>query len=318
MGGIVVHRRGLAFLLAFCALPIASQSCAEVDDSASLTILVTHDDTARGQGGREGQGAGSGGVSGAGFDGSEPGADAADEAPTSAEEPDDAGAPLDAQDEEDKGEDGESDSGDAGLPEDDGGDVDEPPPPPCPTDMALVESFCMDRYEAPNEPGAAPLAMATAPEGEAWCEARGKRLCREDEWLRACEGEEGRKYPYGNTYQAHACNDDKVWRSPSWTTLGTWPSEAAKAEAAALYQADPSGERQACVSQEGVFDLTGNVAEWVVRSFPNANNYEHVMKGCYWSKCYGGSNPSCAFVNPAHPGTFRTYEAGFRCCKDVE
>ena len=38
------------------------------------------------------------------------------------------------------------------------------------------------------------------------------------------------------------------------------------------------------------------------------------MKGCYWSGCYGGSPPSCGFVNPAHPGTFRSYEAGFRCC----
>ena len=41
------------------------------------------------------------------------------------------------------------------------------------------------------------------------------------------------------------------------------------------------------------------------------------MKGCYWSGCYGGSGPSCSFVNSAHPGVFRTYEAGFRCCKDL-
>ena len=102
--------------------------------------------------------------------------------------------------------------------------------------------------------------------------------------------------------------------APDWTTLGTWPSAAAQQEAASLYQADPSGSRAGCLSVDAVADLTGNVAEWTRRSSPTAAGYDHVLKGCYWSKCYGGSEPSCGFVNGAHPGTFRTYEAGFRCC----
>ncbi len=185
---------------------------------------------------------------------------------------------------------------------------------PCPADMVGVDTFCIDRYEAPNVAGAKPLAFQIAPEGEAWCKARGKRLCSEAEWVRACQGAAKLAYPYGATYKRSTCNDDKVWKSPSWSTLGTYPSDAAKAEAARLYQADPSGARTGCASEDGVMDLTGNVAEWVTRSFPNANNYDHVMKGCYWSGCYGGAPPSCGFVNPAHPGGFRTYEAGFRCC----
>jgi formylglycine-generating enzyme required for sulfatase activity len=156
--------------------------------------------------------------------------------------------------------------------------------------------------------------MQTAKDGEAYCARIGKRLCTESEWVRACQGASGRKFPYGEGYVRGRCSDDKTWIAPSWTTLGTWPSEAAKREAARLYQADPSGSRAGCVSEEGVADLTGNAAEWVVRSFPNAQNHDHVLKGCYWAGCYGGAPPSCAFVNPAHPGTFRTYEAGFRCC----
>jgi hypothetical protein len=187
----------------------------------------------------------------------------------------------------------------------------------CPADTVAIESFCMDRYEAPNEPGAAPLAMQTAIEGAAWCAARGKRLCSEAEWVRACEGLSKTTYPYGNTHEAHRCDDDKTWIPPDWTTLASWPSPAAQAEAAKLYQADPSGSRTGCVSEDGAFDLTGNVAEWVTRSFDHASNYDHVMKGCYWAGCYGGSLPNCSFVNPAHPGTFRSYEAGFRCCQDA-
>ena len=185
---------------------------------------------------------------------------------------------------------------------------------PCPTDMVAFTGFCMDRFEAPNQAGVPPLAMRTATDGVAFCAALGKRLCSEAEWVTACQGPAGLPYPYGKTYQRSRCNDDKTWKVPSWTVLGTWPSAAAQAEAKRLYQADPSGRRSGCVSTDGVQDLTGNVAEWVVRSFPNSHNYDHVLKGCYWSGCYGGSPPSCSFVNPAHPGTFRTYEAGFRCC----
>lgn len=185
---------------------------------------------------------------------------------------------------------------------------------PCPGDMVALPGFCMDRYEAPNVAGARPLAMQTATEGARWCEARGRRLCSEAEWVRACQGASMRPYPYGATYARGRCADDRTWRSPDWTVLASWPSASAMAEASRLYQADPSGTRAGCVSEEGAVDLTGNVAEWVTRSFTHATNYDHVMKGCYWAGCYGGSPPSCAFVNPAHPGTFRTYEAGFRCC----
>jgi formylglycine-generating enzyme required for sulfatase activity len=174
----------------------------------------------------------------------------------------------------------------------------------------------MDHYEAPNIAGQDPLAMQSAYDGQTWCEARGKRLCTEAEWVRACQGPAQLPYPYGDTYQHSICNDDKTWIAPDWNVLATWPSDAAAAEAERLYQGDPSGSRVHCVSAEGVYDLTGNVAEWVKRSFQHTNDYDHVMKGCYWSGCYGGSPPSCSFTNPAHPGGYRDYESGFRCCKD--
>lgn len=190
------------------------------------------------------------------------------------------------------------------------------PSPRCPDDMVEVADVCIDRFEAPNIEGAPPLAMQTAYDGEAWCEERDKRLCTDREWIDACEGSTQTLYPYGDTYEAHRCNDDKVWRVVDWAALGTWPAQAAQDEAAHLYQADPSGSRADCVSEAGAFDLTGNVAEWVVRTLPGGD-YDHVMKGCYWAGCYGGTKPNCTFKNPAHPGHFRSYEAGFRCCRDA-
>jgi formylglycine-generating enzyme required for sulfatase activity len=187
----------------------------------------------------------------------------------------------------------------------------------CPDDMVAVASFCIDRYEAPNDKGELPFALQTAYDGEAWCSERHKRLCSDREWVRACEGPEGRRYPYGDEYREDACNDDHTWIAVRWKALARWPGDAALDEAARLFQADMSGARSDCVSAEGVYDLTGNVAEWTRRSGPSPHTgYDHVLKGCYWAGCYKEPRPSCSFANGVHPGSFRTYEAGFRCCTD--
>jgi Sulfatase-modifying factor enzyme 1 len=189
----------------------------------------------------------------------------------------------------------------------------------CPPDMVSLPRFCIDRYEAPNLLGSMPFALRTAIDGEQWCASRGKRLCSEGEWVRACEGPHGRRFPYGDTHRASACNDERPWLSVDWKSLALWPDPAAIAEATRLNQADASGSRTGCVSEEGVYDLTGNVAEWVRRDGRDTRpGYEHVLKGCYWAGCYHEPEPNCAFRNSAHPGTFRTYEAGFRCCRSLD
>jgi formylglycine-generating enzyme required for sulfatase activity len=185
----------------------------------------------------------------------------------------------------------------------------------CPEDMVPVAGFCIDRYEAPNIRGEVPYALQTAYDGEAWCSERGKRLCSEDEWKRACEGPNGRLYPYGNVHRDGVCNDDRPWILVHWKELAKWPRDAAVDEATRLLQADMSGARAECVTEEGAYDMTGNVAEWVRRSTPSPRpGYDHVLKGCYWAGCFKEPRPNCEFTNRAHPGIFRTYEAGFRCC----
>ena len=188
---------------------------------------------------------------------------------------------------------------------------------PCPPDMALAAGFCVDRWEAPNLPGEKPLVMQSAVLAEQWCAKAGKRLCTEDEWDTACEGPAQTAYPYGDTHVAGRCNDDKTWRVVDEGALATWPSPAAQSEVDELWQGSPSGADAECVSGYGVFDMTGNVEEWVVRTKPHANSYPHVLKGCYWAGCFGGSKPTCQSTNPAHADGFMFYETGFRCCGDL-
>jgi formylglycine-generating enzyme required for sulfatase activity len=193
----------------------------------------------------------------------------------------------------------------------------------CPAGMVRVHdlsprssSFCMDRYEAPNRRGARPLAMQSANDAAAWCAARRKRLCTEDEWIAACEADDHRAYPYGSTYEYGRCNDGEPWREVDEAKLAKWPAPEAQAHAKALYQGAPSGSKRGCVSKAGVSDLTGNVEEWVVRTREHANGWPYILAGCYWSGCYGGGKPTCRSTNNAHGPDFRFYETGFRCCAD--
>jgi len=189
---------------------------------------------------------------------------------------------------------------------------------PCPGDMVQVFGFCIDRYEAPNVAGEYPLVMESSAGAEKWCADHGKRLCGEDEWERACSGRESFAYPYGVIHEEAACADEKTWIEKDEPTITQWPEKPAMGEVTRLYQAERSGTRAACVSGFGAYDMTGNVEEWVVGDKKRHHTYEHVLKGCYWSGCYGGSKPTCTSTNAAHADAFKFYETGFRCCRDAK
>ncbi len=162
----------------------------------------------------------------------------------------------------------------------------------CPTDMALAGWACMDRFEAPNQEGAHPLVMQSAEDGNAYCESVGKRLCTEAEWDAACEA------------SSAPCNNDKQWRPWDRQTVN------AARETARLWQGSPSGAYPACRTWSGIFDLQGNVEEWVVSE--DGRDWPFTLKGGWWAK-----RTACRKSNDAHEPTFRFYETGFRCCAGV-
>ena len=72
--------------------------------------------------------------------------------------------------------------------------------------------FCIDRFEYPNRKGEYPVVYVDWYESNRICESDGKRLCTEEEWTFACEGEEALPYPYGYDRDKDACLVDKPWR----------------------------------------------------------------------------------------------------------
>lgn len=169
-------------------------------------------------------------------------------------------------------------------------------------------SVCMDRFEYPNRKGEYPIIMVTWYEARDACKAEGKRLCSEDEWTHACEGEEATPYPSGYSREAAECVNDRPWKK--FEPDGLLPRSKAAPELDRLWQGLPSGSRPACKSKAGVYDMTGNIDEWTKSSV--AGERPSVLKGGYW----GPVRTRCRPATKAHDEGHMFYQQGFRCCAD--
>jgi len=171
--------------------------------------------------------------------------------------------------------------------------------------------FCIDRFEYPNIKGQFPWILVTWNEAADLCAEQRKRLCSEDEWTFACEGEEAVPFPYGYTRSPEACVIDRAWRDYDDDAWGDRSSRAAMLELDRLWQGEASGARPACRSPYGVYDMTGNVDEWTTST--EDYGYRSVLKGGYW----GPVRARCRSSTRAHDEDFAYYQQGFRCCSDL-
>lgn len=135
-------------------------------------------------------------------------------------------------------------------------------------------AFCMDAWTVPGF-GQTP-ALVDFASAEAGCRDRGWRLCTEREWELACRGPAGWRYPYGPAYEPGRCVTER-------------------------HAPRRAGEWVDCRSYEGIYDLSGNVAEWVEGG---------VLRG---GDARGeGVDVRCAARARSGPG--RPEFTGFRCC----
>ena len=170
--------------------------------------------------------------------------------------------------------------------------------------------FCVDRYEYPNRHGEFPLVVTTFSESSKYCEKEGKRLCTESEWTLACEGEEGRPYPYGYARDATACPIDRPRVEPPEDTFVPRTTGHTARGIDTMWSGERSGAFARCVSPFGVSDMTGNVDEWT-RS-DRSWGYKMILKGGHWSYVRGRCRPQTRGHGPLYVNA----ETGFRCCRD--
>jgi hypothetical protein len=89
-------------------------------------------------------------------------------------------------------------------------------PPLAPVELT---AFDIDRLPYPNEPGRPALVGVTRAKAASLCEARGRRLCTELEWERACKGDDGSSWASGSSW-SRACEGDPLGCASGFGVLG--------------------------------------------------------------------------------------------------
>ena len=166
---------------------------------------------------------------------------------------------------------------------------------------------------AATAPDVVPQGYISGDVAEAACVAAGKRLCTSEEWLQACQGAEGRTYPYGWGYDPAAGNDTRS-QHPVVELFGAdadWSPEQMNDPRLnqlpdSLYAA---GSLASCATPEGVFDLHGNLHEWVADA-------EGVFRGGFYVDAVL-NGPGCTYRTTAHTRGYHDYSTGFRRCADI-
>ena len=156
----------------------------------------------------------------------------------------------------------------------------------CPADMISVaaegRTFCIDRYEWPNQRFRAPRTNVSWVEAKMQCLDAGKRLCSAEEWTAACRSSGAMAYPYGSHYVPGQCPTEEKAVSRS----GTFPH---------------------CSGAGGAQDMVGNAWEWVDEK---QNMYPVMHGGSFRS----GKDANCRLIT-AGTVAATSDDIGFRCCK---
>ena len=192
-------------------------------------------------------------------------------------------------------------------------------------------------YKAVSEPGVLPQAYISRVEASRACKNAGKRLCSMTEFRRACQGQSGGHYPYGNKAKKGACNIGKPHLlalkfgadAHHWT-YEHFNDPALDVEEGFLAK---TGEYQGCESAAGTFDMSGNLHEWVSDTVDEAfverleadkverktqpsRTGDGVFVGGFFSTT-DQHGPGCLFTTIAHEPSYHDYSIGFRCCADA-
>ena len=167
------------------------------------------------------------------------------------------------------------------------------------------------QYTFPEVVRNQPIVHVTWYGAQAYCEALGRRLPTEAEWERAARGSDGRIYPWGNEWNELLARTS----IPEDGTVGALPISSYPAGA----------------SPYGLFDMAGNVAEWVSDWYsptyyrlpeasglnptgPAAGDQKVVRGGSWDAKPFFARTVHRQSLPPSDAGAW----LGFRCAADYE
>ncbi|MFO0612440.1 MAG: SUMF1/EgtB/PvdO family nonheme iron enzyme [Polyangiaceae bacterium] len=195
------------------------------------------------------------------------------------------------------------------------------------------------RYRAVAARGVFPQGYISQVEAADACAASGKRLCSKREWQSACRGQGRFQYPYGPRRTPGKCNSmkqhlfnvlfpdvspqalqyDKHFNDPALDKMEGWLA--------------PSGAYEDCRTELGVYDMVGNLHEWVsdrvTKELVDTMKMEEVARhdqpwavgnGVFMGGFFSTTSelgPGCMYITVAHDPGYHDYSTGFRCCQDA-
>jgi formylglycine-generating enzyme required for sulfatase activity len=145
-----------------------------------------------------------------------------------------------------------------------------------------------------------PVVWVSLEDARAYAGWKGKRLPSEIEWQYAAQGTDGRKWPWGDSFDPSACNDATGHTTPVHN--------------------HPSGK-----SPFGVEDMTGNVWQLCSDEYFNGSfRFSMIRGGSFynptssWWYIQGGPQPNhrTQMMLQTSPGFDRSGTVGFRCVCD--
>ena len=159
-----------------------------------------------------------------------------------------------------------------------------------PGEQVILKGYYIDLFPYPNEEGAIPLTNLTQAAASALCSERGKRLCSELEWERACKGPDNHRYEYGENYHGERCGTGRV----------------------AVMR--PTGIRVSCRSDFGVRDLHGGAWEWTASAWGRGTSPNAGLVSVRGGNAADGEIVGrCANARAEKPSV-PSGTIGFRCC----
>ncbi|MBI5534843.1 MAG: SUMF1/EgtB/PvdO family nonheme iron enzyme [Deltaproteobacteria bacterium] len=168
-------------------------------------------------------------------------------------------------------------------------------------------------HDPPGAEGQLPVVMVSWCSAYAYCKGVGKRLCGRigggansydadadaamSQWFNACSAHAQNDYPYGDTYDAQTCKGSQDGGSP--VKVATFP-----------------GCQSSVAGYAGVYDLSGNAAEWEDSCSGATGTSDHCHQRGGSSQSQSASSLRCdgTAASAASLRASRASWVGFRCC----
>ena len=147
-------------------------------------------------------------------------------------------------------------------------------------------AFEIDKYPYPNDPGTVAKLNVSWADAKRLCKERGKRLCTEMEWERACKGDANTTYLWGDAFAKKRCPGQKDHMI---------------------------GQRADCKTSSGVSDMLGIALEWTASDWERGTpTGDKVVRGARAEKV-SWLSARCTHSRKRDPNA--TFDnVGFRCC----